>query len=291
MLFFQSKNGGFDVKTNIINRSVDLSSSEFCAIHTVIPRANVTVTLPDPADVSGRMAWFKIRRDNVNLFTLTLASADIDGETTVRLTDDKDAICIYSVETKYKILGFYATSIRKDEENLSSSSSLSSASSDKSMSESSESSSRSSVSSESSSRSSVSDESSSSTVVDEITMTISDLPSGKTWCGLNNGTHSLDGTETVSQGGHRWLYQNGTEQLKLEATWLLTTSSAAYSNQQWYLQYGGNHAGTLTVYSPANAPYASIGYNGQYTPNGWTATINGVTFTWSKGTDWSRGNM
>jgi hypothetical protein len=141
----------------------------------------------------------------------------------------------------------------------------------------------------------------------EVTMVISDMV-GDNWNGLGNGTHGLDGKEVRFGAGthqiaaptavfHSWAFQlglpdsgswfSGSNLLKLR-NFLGAIGSDTASFSQWLLRYNGSYTSIYSNQIPRLKTIADIGE----TAKCWsTAVIGGVTFTWSEGVDWSRGNM
>lgn len=124
--------------------------------------------------------------------------------------------------------------------------------------------------------------------VSEVVMTISGM-TGSNWCGMGNGSHDLDGTETLNPVGgstgtsdHIWSY--GGSPLRMINMLYFSGGSVYFSSLYWRLTYGGSYKTSLSC--PSTATQASVrGFCFNST------TISGVTFTWSQGTDWSRGGM
>ncbi len=126
----------------------------------------------------------------------------------------------------------------------------------------------------------------------EVVMTISGMD-GENWNGLGNGTHDLDGSENLDAitgstgyGQHRWrLGDWGDDSLRLRNYIYLASGAFAFSILAWYFFYNGSSASasTWSAYSQTTPSIRDFCFT--------STTINGVTFTWSKGTDWSRGEM
>jgi hypothetical protein len=135
----------------------------------------------------------------------------------------------------------------------------------------------SSISSESSQSTTSSDSSDSSNpAVSEVVLTISGMLG--TWGGLGNGTHSLDGTESIGAEYHYWTYNYGDSngmKLGVHTTSAVSEVRIDYAGDSRRYSYTAGFNPTPSI---ADRLFRS-------------ATFGGVTFTWSKGADWDRGNM
>ncbi len=126
----------------------------------------------------------------------------------------------------------------------------------------------------------------------EVVMTISGM-TGENWNGMGNGSHDLDGSETIktwaSVGGdhweasHKWSY--GGSKLYLTHEIQGPFGSPTSSWERWELSYNGSNdvSHSFGDYGTTVASIGAFCFS--------STTISGVTFTWSQGTDWSRGDM
>jgi hypothetical protein len=152
-------------------------------------------------------------------------------------------------------------------------------------------------------------------VVEEVSLIISGM-SGANWNGLGNGTHALDGCEYI-QGGdkqHIWWYGCKAPNINDYLVLWHNASTMTYSwlpqqckGSGWYPAAGfpmiGQKRGAFIKYTTGNTgaglnysqnysmtdtnTYASITYANTYS----SVLLGSASFTWSLGTDWSRGNM
>ena len=132
----------------------------------------------------------------------------------------------------------------------------------------------------------------------EVVLTISGLPGSGggdgTWNGLGNGTHYLDGSEILTNYDHKWFFNSSgsskPSNLRFSAT--SATQGAAWATYVW-MSYNNSYdhiyvtGGTTQTPSISPLPGPSI----QDHAFGRSLTVQGVTFTWNKGANWSRGNM
>ena len=108
---------------------------------------------------------------------------------------------------------------------------------------------------------------------------------GSNWMGLGNGTHALDGFEYDSSQQHQWVNTG------------MGTGTEHYSDILFFnVQTAASYSRVIMKYNDSKKTYSyTTGIT--VTPASIqdrlfrSATISGVKFTWSKGADWSRGNM
>lgn len=119
---FKSQVSTPSVRHKTVTKDVALSAKDLGIVYVVNTyRGNVTVDLPDA--VATRPTWIKHEAPNGHVVNI------INGANVIaKLTDNHDAVCVCYVNG-WKIVDFYAYSLRKGEDNISSSSSASSQSS------------------------------------------------------------------------------------------------------------------------------------------------------------------
>lgn len=136
----------------------------------------------------------------------------------------------------------------------------------------------------------------------EISLVISNMPSYGSWRGLHNGVHALNGSEGISSTKHSWKFGDRYSGIKLYGYLPATTKTKQYVSVCYYTadpdsthsyneRYSDKYS-TKTYYASTTdiASVPSIAYAGRKVFD-WSVRLNGVTFTFSKGYDWSRGNM
>ena len=133
----------------------------------------------------------------------------------------------------------------------------------------------------------------------EVDMVISGLEEGDTWNGLGNGTHHLDMFETLTDKVHACVFSNTAND-----DYLVLVDNIA---QSYNLDVAGTKRSGLSIFASStrmgwkivkgywessNIVHNTVTGSPSIQNSAFSTANNGaVNFTWSKGADWSRGNM